>query len=234
MTTFGDKYRKTDIMASQEEKEEAVSFGAKYRKKPEELKPIEPEPFKQSIIGPMLPEERKKLEEEYLARQPKSMQVTLTDDLKGLKVIGTDEIKPRETLQPNEKEVYRELLQRTARPEPVEEPERPGLPGVLFRTLAGAGKNIAITIFSGLRALTEPSKVLPEEKALADKIGVMKWANELKKLVQSQKVADFAKGIIEDTKKEQIELLAPIYDKTPGLSNWQEYVHTIVSGSISM
>jgi len=117
--------------------------------------------------------------------------------------------------------------------------------------------------YTGIRMIFEPKEesklkqkrgLLDEVHEIADKIGLMDFYNmqtqavvnlfvsakEQKKINESlnktinQPVSEYAKDVITLCNQEQNKIAESIADETPGLSSWQEYLHTITGGAISI
>lgn len=66
-----------------------------------------------------------------------------------------------------------------------------------------------------------------------DVSGLNRMEDKFKKVV-SEPLNKQSLDIIDILDKKQQEIIKPIFDEKPGLSNWKEYLHTIESGAISL
>jgi len=121
---------------------------------------------------------------------PQKYNVVLTDDLKGLKVVETNEIIPREELSPEAHEIYRELLKREAgRKTPLEK----------RLEALDVEKNVPLTLTEKLLGpfirTIYPTRI---PLAIAEKIAGKKLAVTYKELSQKSPVSTAISGILGD------------------------------------
>ena len=123
---------------------------------------------------------------------------------------------------------------------------------VVSRTIQSAALDIPKAFATALRIITEPRK--PNEKfsryfpnisterteplSRPDKLlGIdISFLNKIEdnfKRIVAEPLNRKSLDIIEILNKKQQEIIKPIFDEKPGLSNWKEYTNIVVSGSVS-
>ena len=154
---------------------------------------------------------------------------------------------------------FSDLVPKTEEPVKPGE-EKAGIPGTIARTLHSAVLDIGKSFFTGLRATSEVlsgegkplisfgkadnfREIFKERitKPLIEKSPTLKsldefgkkTAGKIKDLVLSP-IAENSKAAIKALDEKQLEIIKPIFDEKPGLSNVNEYIYTIGSGAVSL
>ena len=123
---------------------------------------------------------------------------------------------------------------------------------VVSRTIQSAALDIPKAFATALRIITEPRKpneefrkyfpnISPErteqlsrpDKLLGIDISFLNKIEDNFKKIVAEPLNRKSLDVIEILNKKQQEIIKPIFDEKPGLSNWKEYTNMIVSGGVS-